>query len=37
MENSKFSHLFILILFLTTDDSSADVFAMCSINKIFEK
>jgi len=28
MENSKFSRLFILILFFTADGSSADVFAM---------
>ena len=26
--NSKFSHLFIKILFFTTDDSSADVFCI---------
>ena len=35
--NSKFSHLLIQIVFFTTYDSSADVFALCSINKIFAK
>jgi len=34
---TKFSHLFLEILFFTTDDSSADVFALCSMSKIFEK
>ena len=33
-ENSKFSHLFIQILFFTADDSFADVFALCSMNKL---
>jgi len=37
MEISKFSHLLIQILFFTADNSSADVFALCSMNKIFEK
>jgi len=35
--NSKFNHLFIQILFFTVDDSFADVFALCSMNKILEK
>jgi len=35
--NSEFNHLFIKILFFTADGSYADVFALCSMNKIFEK
>jgi len=35
--NSKFSDLFIQILFFTTDDNFADAFALCCINKISEK
>jgi len=35
--NSKFNHLFIQILFFTTDDSSADVFTLCSMSNIFKK
>jgi len=35
--NYKFNHLFIQIFFTTTDDSSADVSALCSTSEIFEK
>jgi len=35
--NYKFNHLFIQFLFFTTDDSFADVFSLCSMNKILEK
>jgi len=35
--NSKFNHLSIQILLFTADDSSADVSALCSTSKIFEK
>jgi len=30
-------NLFIQILFFTADDSFADVFAFCSMNRIFKK
>jgi len=36
MENCKFIHLVIQILFFTAD-SFAGVFALCSMNKILEK
>jgi len=35
--NSKFSHLFIQILFFSADDSFVDVFALCTMNKILQK
>jgi len=36
-ENCAFSHSYIQILFFTADDNSADVSALCSTSKIFEK
>jgi len=35
--NSKFSHLLIQNLFFSADDSFANVFALCAMNKILQK
>ena len=37
MEIPNSAILFIKILFVTADDSFADIFALCSMNKILEK